>query len=172
MSMGKRIKKLRKENRLTMDALGKIIGVQRPAIYKYEHDQIKGIPIETLQKLAEALSTTPNYLLGFDTDSQIEDAEDHLAEAYAKNDLVKIDVLEESIRDLKFAKAMTEVEVKNKINKTSNTTMHQPSLPIINIGDSDYLLNMYIDLDDNEKNELVKYAEFLAFKSHFKSSNK
>lgn len=73
MTMGERIKMLRKEHNLTQEELGAKIGVQKAAIQKYEKGTVKNIKRDSLIKLATCLDTTPEYLLGWDdTPSNLE----------------------------------------------------------------------------------------------------
>ena len=66
MEMSKRIKDLRLQNKMTQEELGKVIGVQKSAIMKYESGAVKNIKRSNIKKLATALNVTPMYLLGFD----------------------------------------------------------------------------------------------------------
>ncbi len=66
MTTGERIKMLRKEHNFTQEELGAKIGVQKAAIQKYEKGTVKNIKHDSLIKLAQVLSTTPEYLLGWD----------------------------------------------------------------------------------------------------------
>ena len=66
MITGERIKKLRKEHKLTQEELGKMLGVQKAAIQKYEKGTVKNIKKESILKLADILDTTPEYILGWD----------------------------------------------------------------------------------------------------------
>lgn len=66
MTPGERIKQLRKEHCMTQEQLGKIIGVQKAAIQKYEKGTVQNIKRASLIKLAEVLDTTPEYILGWE----------------------------------------------------------------------------------------------------------
>lgn len=66
MTPGERIKQLRKENKMTQEQLGKVIGVQKAAIQKYEKGTVQNIKRASLIKLAEVLGTTPEYILGWE----------------------------------------------------------------------------------------------------------
>lgn len=61
-----RIKELRLKKGLTQEELGKIIGVGKAAIHKYEAGHVENLKRANIAKLAEALETTPSYLMGFD----------------------------------------------------------------------------------------------------------
>jgi transcriptional regulator with XRE-family HTH domain len=66
MTIGDRIKRLRKELGLSADELGKIIGKDRSTIYRYERGDIEYATVDVIPRLAKALQTTPQYLLGWD----------------------------------------------------------------------------------------------------------
>ncbi len=65
MTVGERIKKLRRQHGLTQEELGAKIGVQKAAIQKYEKGTVRNIKRDSLIKLATILNTTPEYLLGW-----------------------------------------------------------------------------------------------------------
>ena len=57
------IKRLRKQKGLTQQELGKLLGVQKSAIAKYENGRVSNLKKETISKLAEIFNVSPNYLL-------------------------------------------------------------------------------------------------------------
>lgn len=59
---GKRIKEKREEHGMSMEQLGKIIGVNRSTIKRYEDGETKNIKLAVLEKIASVLSTTIEYL--------------------------------------------------------------------------------------------------------------
>ena len=63
MDLGTKIKKARIEKGLTQEALGKIVGVQKSAIAKYENGRVVNIKRSTMQKIASALNIRPSELL-------------------------------------------------------------------------------------------------------------
>ena len=66
MTIGDRIKKLRKEKGISVDNLAEIIGKDRATIYRYESNDIEKMPTSVLEPLATALGTTPAHLMGWD----------------------------------------------------------------------------------------------------------
>lgn len=66
MTVGERIKNLRKEKGITADQLGELIGKDRATIYRYESQAIEDMPTSVLEPLAKALNTTPAYLMGWE----------------------------------------------------------------------------------------------------------
>ena len=66
MNMGDRIKKLRLEKGLTQEELGKMLGVQKAAIQKYEKGYVENLKRSAIIKLANLFSATPSYLMGWE----------------------------------------------------------------------------------------------------------
>ena len=67
---GERIKKLRKERGLTQEQLGKLLGVKKSAIAKYENNRVENLKKETIQKLSEIFEVPAFYFLGIDEPEQ------------------------------------------------------------------------------------------------------
>ena len=66
MTTGERVKRLRKDLDLSADELGEMIGKDRSTIYRYERGDIEYATVDVIPRLAKALQTTPQYLLGWD----------------------------------------------------------------------------------------------------------
>lgn len=66
MNIGQRIKEKRKEMRMSADDLAKRLGKDRSTIYRYEKGDIENLPLDILEPIATALSTTPQYLMGWE----------------------------------------------------------------------------------------------------------
>ena len=66
MAIGERIKQRRLEIGLSVDQLADIIGKNRATIYRYESNEIEKFPLDILYPLAEALRTSPAYLMGWE----------------------------------------------------------------------------------------------------------
>ena len=66
MTLGQKIKEIRKRMGLSQEQLGKIINVSRQAITKWERDE--GIPdISNLKELSTILGVTVDYLISNNT---------------------------------------------------------------------------------------------------------
>ena len=81
-TIGDRIKNMRKQKDLTLEELGKMVGVSKVTIFKYEGDKIN-IPSDRIERLADVLGCTPGYLMGWETDP-------NEADVYAFNNIEKI----------------------------------------------------------------------------------
>jgi transcriptional regulator with XRE-family HTH domain len=66
MTMGQRIRDLRKEHKMTQDELGKHLGVGRSAILKYEKGEVENLPRSSIEKMALLFGVSPSYLMCFD----------------------------------------------------------------------------------------------------------
>lgn len=66
MNIGNRIKERRMELKMSVDSLAKLIGKDRSTVYRYESGGIDKVSADILLVLANALETTPAYLIGLD----------------------------------------------------------------------------------------------------------
>lgn len=74
LKIGDRIRKRRKELKLSVDQLAEMLGKNRATVYRYESSEIENMPIDIIQPLAKALKVSPAYLMGweeFDKDNNI-----------------------------------------------------------------------------------------------------
>lgn len=70
MNLGDRIKKRRSQLNMTLDDVGKLVGVTRATIQRYENGNIINIPSDKIELIAKALRTTPSYLMGWEEDKK------------------------------------------------------------------------------------------------------
>lgn len=70
MNLGYRIKKRRSQLNMTLDDVGKLVGVTRATIQRYENGNIINIPSDKIELIAKALRTTPSYLMGWEEDKK------------------------------------------------------------------------------------------------------
>lgn len=63
MELGQKIKEARLQKGLTQEELGKVVGLQKSAIAKYENGRVVNIKRSTLQKLAKALDLRGSDLI-------------------------------------------------------------------------------------------------------------
>ncbi len=66
MEIYERIKQRRKELGLSAETVAEKLGISPATMYRYEKNDIKKFPIDILKPLANALNTTPAYLMGWD----------------------------------------------------------------------------------------------------------
>lgn len=66
MNIGDRIRKIRQEQRRTLQWLASKTGTTRQTIQRYETGDISNIPSDKIEKIALALNVTPSYLMGWE----------------------------------------------------------------------------------------------------------
>jgi len=93
VTIGEKIKARRKELKMTTEELGRLIGVQRSAITKYEKGRVD-LKSRQIQQIADALQINPVLLLSDDEDFELTPDEEHLIAVYrGANDQAKIDAV-------------------------------------------------------------------------------
>lgn len=65
--IGERIKNLRRSKRMTLEELARIIGTSKQTINRYENGIITNIPSEKIVAIANALETTPQTIMGWES---------------------------------------------------------------------------------------------------------
>lgn len=68
MDISDRIKYLRNKHHLTLEDVGKAVGVGKSTVRKWETGMIENMRRDKIAKLAEALHTTPGFLMGWTDD--------------------------------------------------------------------------------------------------------
>lgn len=69
MTIGERIKEIRKNKNISVDYLAKELGVSKTTIYRYEDSTIEKIPVNIFDQLCALLAVTPAELMGNNTNS-------------------------------------------------------------------------------------------------------
>lgn len=63
MTIGRKIKQLRKEKGLTQSELGDLLGVKKAAVQKYESGQVQNLKQITIKKLCKVFDKSPSYFI-------------------------------------------------------------------------------------------------------------
>ena len=61
----------RKALNKTLDEVAQIVGVSKTTVQRWESGNIKNIKFDKIENLAKALETTPEYLMGVETDANM-----------------------------------------------------------------------------------------------------
>ncbi len=64
--VGRRIKLARNDAQLSLKELGNLVGLSDATVQRYEAGKIKGVDINLLQRIADALHVSPAYLMGWE----------------------------------------------------------------------------------------------------------
>jgi len=102
-NMGDVIKNLRTQANMTQDELGKMIGVQKSAIAKYESGRVQNLKKSTIKKMADIFNVDPSYILGIEKEQRPSDKDLKLLEIYLrakKSDKATVKTLVEAIDKL------------------------------------------------------------------------
>lgn len=68
MTIGEKIKRLRKEKGMTQEELGKELGLQKAAINKYENGTVVNLKRARINIIARVFCVTPSWLMNDDAD--------------------------------------------------------------------------------------------------------
>lgn len=64
MSIGERIKEIRKKKGISVEHLAKELGVSKTTVYRYEDSSIEKIPVNIFDRFCALLEVTPAELMG------------------------------------------------------------------------------------------------------------
>ena len=78
--MAQRIKQLRKEKGLTLEQVASIVGVGKSTVRKWETGMIANMKRDKIAALANALGTTPAFLMGWEEKENLSPSEETLTE--------------------------------------------------------------------------------------------
>lgn len=83
MTVGDRIKLQREVMNISQTDLANKVGISKQTLYKYEKNIVTNIPSDKIEKIADALSTTPQKLMGWKEDAPSEeDIDQHIIDIY------------------------------------------------------------------------------------------
>ena len=108
--MANKIKSLRKEKGLTLEQVGQLVGVGKSTVRKWETGMIANMKRDKIAALANALDTTPAYLMGWQEKEDVQ-----------KNDTIS-DVILKMRTDKEF---MSAVESLYKLDKDKLQSINQ-----------------------------------------------
>lgn len=153
--VGKRIKELRLQKNMTVDQLAEKVGKSRATIYRYENGEIENAPYTVLIPFADALGTTPTYLLGLD-DEQIE--EHHEGSSLAEKVGGRITYIRNkrgmSIEELADKTGITPQklsDMENGVNHDFDMQLMHKFCDVLNV-DTSYFIDITEPVDDIGKN--------------------
>jgi transcriptional regulator with XRE-family HTH domain len=121
MSLGTKIKELRKEKGLSQGELGKLADVHEKLLSKYEHERI--VPTaDTLKKLSQALQVSADYLIfeNIPREGKVELKDLELFTMFKK-----AEDLEQDERET-IKKVIDAMIVKNKVEKVIKPELQEP----------------------------------------------
>ena len=70
LNAGERIRKKREEKGLSLQDIAEKLAVNRSSVMRWENGETSRIKLPVIEKLAQILKTTPQYLMGYDDDDK------------------------------------------------------------------------------------------------------
>ena len=75
MTIGERIKDIRKSKKISVEYIASTLGVSKTTIYRYEDSSIEKIPINVFDRLCDILQVSPSELMGNNANLESSSAE-------------------------------------------------------------------------------------------------
>lgn len=99
LTVGEKIKQLRKEKGLTQCELGDLLGVKKAAVQKYESGQVQNLKQVTIKKLCTVFDKSPSYFI-FDNEYETQLRNEFkliemIEEQYGRNVLLVLEIIVE-----------------------------------------------------------------------------
>lgn len=115
MDMGEKIRLLRLQNNMTLEELGNKIGVGKSTVRKWENGIIANMKRDKIPKVAEALGTSPAYLMGWDEefDSEVIERKIDIMFYYEQLNTLGKQTATEQVRLLTLDKKYTDADIQS-----------------------------------------------------------
>lgn len=129
MTVGDRIKTAREGRDMTQEELGKICGVKKQTIFKYENNIITNIPLDKLKLISKGLKISVPKLMGWETEDGGVEMKFRIREAreragYSQKELAQIiGVAQNTFHGYESGKHDPKPELLNKIADACNVTV-------------------------------------------------
>lgn len=148
MNIGDRLRHLRTSKNLTQEEVGRLLGVSKATVNRYETGEID-IKRTTALKLSSILKVSPAYIMGW-TDTADTSSEPEILKLYnSLNDIGKQKVID-FINDLHYNPKYTAADKKPTIKKTYTAQIAAQGHGVKNIevsANMDEVQKIYDDLD-------------------------
>jgi transcriptional regulator with XRE-family HTH domain len=89
-SMAQKIKDLRQQRGMTLEEVANIVGVGKSTVRKWETGMIANMKRDKIASLAQALGTTPAYLMGWKEDKEETNSPDQIKLTEGEEMLLKL----------------------------------------------------------------------------------
>lgn len=125
MTVGERIRKIRKDQKLTQKQLGELAGIAEPTIRRYELGKLKP-KYETIVKIAHALGVAPAALGGYYTSDELIDLYIQGAKTWATDFRFSED------QKIRISELLAEyaLRIKQLINEMADTVQTDGKIPL------------------------------------------
>ena len=184
--VGERIRKARKNKKLSMKKLGEMLNLHESTISRYEKGEIQALDIDKLKEFADVLNVSPMYLMGYETqEEQVTKSErgKRLFKLRKEKDNTIEEVAEKTkipVTDLtNYEKGYIDMPLEHVRRLSSYYCVPVDSLLAFNTNDNDSLKELINNMDairnaqrwndevglavfsDEEMTDLIKYAKYI-----------
>lgn len=158
MDMGAKIHLLRTQNDMTLEELGNKVGVGKSTVRKWENGIIANMKRDKILKVAEALNTSPAYLMGWNdtNESSVQKKTPEIMSYYEQlNDLGK-EIATEQVRLLTLDNKYTSADV-----QSFPTTVREPEPDYLKVNAAQKRTDIEIPEGiDTSENDIMKDDNF------------
>lgn len=178
-TIGNRIRLARQEAGLSVDELAARLGKNRATVYRYESDEIENFPITVIGPLAEALHTTPAYLMGWDEkmsqnewDSKFRDSVKQILSNANPADLEAMDIsvqeIEEELSGSDPISLVTACAIADELGESLDSLLGHTPKEMIKAalqqedGQTAKIIELLLDLPADRQQEALNYLRYLS----------
>lgn len=145
MDVGNYIKTLREANGYSQEELGRMVGVQKSAVNKWEKGIVKNLKRETILKLSDIFNVNPANFI--DEDSIYEDKQSNITDIESKSLYSVSNSVDHFLNQDKDKEKIKAAQVELPLSKQKKE-----------------LLDAISDLSDSDLKKAIEYVEFLKMK--------
>lgn len=103
MTIGERMREIRKRKKMTLEQVSQLTGISRPTINRYETGAISNIPSDKIEAISNALNVSPAEIMGWDEKPAVPNEELKFA-LFGGADDITDEMLQEVIQFAKMVK--------------------------------------------------------------------
>lgn len=168
-TMAERLKWLRKEKcHKTQEEVGKHVGVGKAAIQKYENGIVTNIPSDKIELLAEALESTPGFIMGWESDPEYEKLDTRFGMLLKQERERQGKSIRDFAKEIGISERMLAKYERGEIIPTANSAFLISSQLGISVDEYD---PVYIRMEKNKENEKLN-AEIIQLLSGLSTDGK
>ena len=184
--VGERIRKARKNKKISMKKLGEMLNLHESTISRYEKGEIQALDVDKMKEFADVLDVTPMYLMGYET------KEEQVTKSERGKRLLKLrqekgSTIEEVAKETKipvtdlnnYEKGYIDMPLEDVRHLSSYYRVPVDSLLAFDTNDNDSLKELMNNMDlirnaqrwndevglatftDEEMTDLIKYAKYI-----------
>lgn len=142
INMDNRLHERRKELGLTLEDVGKIVGVAKSTVKKWESGSIENMRRDKIALLAKALNVSPLYIMGIDASPDQANNEEYINFQIKSNTITP----------------PTDYYLNDKTRKIAQQVYENPELQSLFCNSGKKLVENYTQLSDTNKKKVIDYS--------------